>query len=61
MIKYKTYICSTGRSFIFYFISTKDIIMLKVALFVFLSLPRERVYDSSLNYKDSVNPTGCGS
>jgi hypothetical protein len=22
MIKYKTYICSTGRSFIFYFIST---------------------------------------
>jgi hypothetical protein len=35
MIKYKTYICSTSRSFIFYFISTSDIIMLKVAVFVF--------------------------
>jgi hypothetical protein len=35
MIKYKTYICSTGRSFIFYFISTLDIIMLKAVVFVF--------------------------
>jgi hypothetical protein len=35
MIKYKTYIYSIGRSFIFYFISTSDIIMLKVVVFVF--------------------------
>jgi hypothetical protein len=35
MIKYKTYICSTGMSFIFYFISTWDIIMFKVVIFVF--------------------------
>jgi hypothetical protein len=61
MIKYKTYICSAGRSFIFYFISTSDIIMLEVAVFVFLSLLREPVSDSTLNYKDFVNPTGCGS
>jgi hypothetical protein len=37
MIKYKTYICSIGRSFIFYFISTLDIIMLKVAVLFFLA------------------------
>ena len=35
MIKYKTYISTTGRSFIFYFISTEDIIMLIVASFFF--------------------------
>jgi hypothetical protein len=35
--------------------------MLKVAVFVFLSLPRKPVSDSVLDYKDSVNPTGCGS
>jgi hypothetical protein len=43
MIKYKTYICFTGRSFIFYFISTWDIIMLKIAIFVFFE-PAERAY-----------------
>jgi hypothetical protein len=61
VIKYKTYICFTSRSFIFYFISTKDIIILKVVVFVFLSLPREPVCDSALDYKDYVNPMGCGS
>jgi hypothetical protein len=35
--------------------------MLKVAVFVFLSLLRELVSDLALDYKDSVNPTGCGS
>ena len=35
MIKYKTYICSTSRNFTFYFISTWDIIMLKVVVFVY--------------------------
>jgi hypothetical protein len=35
--------------------------MLKVAVFVFLSLPRETVSDSALDYKDSVKSTGCGS
>jgi hypothetical protein len=35
--------------------------MLKVAIFVFFSLPRELVSDSALDYKDSVNPMGCGS
>jgi hypothetical protein len=35
--------------------------MLKVLVFVFLSLPREPVYDSAIDYKDSVNLTGCGS
>jgi hypothetical protein len=35
MIKHKVYICSTGRSFIFYFISTYIIIMLKVVVFLF--------------------------
>jgi hypothetical protein len=35
--------------------------MLKVAIFVFLSLPKELASDSALNYKDFVNPTGCGS
>jgi hypothetical protein len=38
MIKYMTYICTTGRSFIFYFISTYDIIMIKVAIFFFIEL-----------------------
>jgi hypothetical protein len=57
MIKYKTYICTTSRSFISYFISTQDIIMLKVDVF-FLSLPREPIFYSTLEYKDFVNPTG---
>jgi hypothetical protein len=35
--------------------------MLKVVVFFFLSLPRERVSNSTLDYKDFVNPTGCGS
>jgi hypothetical protein len=35
--------------------------MLKVYFFIFYSLPRELVSDSTLNYKDSVNSTGCGS
>jgi hypothetical protein len=35
--------------------------MLKVVVFVFLSLPREPISDSALDYKDSVNLTGCGS
>jgi hypothetical protein len=35
--------------------------MLKVVVFIFLSLPREPVSDLALDYKDSVNPTGCGS
>jgi hypothetical protein len=35
--------------------------MLKVAIFIFLSLPREPVSDSALDYKDSMNPMGCGS
>jgi hypothetical protein len=52
MIKYKTYIYSIGRSFIFYFISTLDIIMLKVAVFVFFSMPRELVSNSALDYKE---------
>ena len=38
MIKYKTYICSTERSFIFYFLSSYDIIMFKVGVFVFFDL-----------------------
>jgi hypothetical protein len=61
MIKFKTYIYTTGRSFIFYFISTYDIIMLKVAVFVFFSLPREPIFYLALDYKDSVNPMGCES
>jgi hypothetical protein len=35
--------------------------MLKVAIFVFLNLSREPISDSTLDYKDFVNPTGCGS
>jgi hypothetical protein len=35
--------------------------MLKVVVFVFLSLLREPVFNSALDYKDSVNPMGCGS
>jgi hypothetical protein len=35
--------------------------MLKIVVFVFFSLPREPVSDSSLEYKDFENPTGCGS
>jgi hypothetical protein len=35
--------------------------MLKVATFFFLSLPKEHVYDSTLDYKDFVNPMGCAS
>jgi hypothetical protein len=35
--------------------------MLKVVVFVFFSLPREPASDSALDYKDFVNPTGCGS
>jgi hypothetical protein len=32
--------------------------MLKVVVFFFLSLPKEHVSDSTLDYKDSGNPTG---
>jgi hypothetical protein len=32
--------------------------MLIVVVFFFLSLPKEPVSDSTLDYKDSVNPTG---
>jgi hypothetical protein len=35
--------------------------MLKVVVFVFLSLPREPISDSALDNKDFVNPMGCGS
>jgi hypothetical protein len=35
--------------------------MLKVAVFFFLSLSKEPVSTSTLDYKDSVNLTGCGS
>jgi hypothetical protein len=35
--------------------------MLKVAILFFLSLPTELVYNSALDYKDSMNPMGCGS
>jgi hypothetical protein len=35
--------------------------MLKVVVFVFFSLPREPVFYSALDYKDFVNPMGCGS
>jgi hypothetical protein len=31
--------------------------MLIVVVFFFLSLPKEPVFDSTLDYKDSVNPT----
>jgi hypothetical protein len=52
MIKYKTYISTTGRSSIFYFISNWDIIMLKVVVVFFLACPK------SLFLIHSVNPTG---
>jgi hypothetical protein len=32
--------------------------MLIVVVFFFLSLPKELVSNSTLDYKDSVNPTG---
>jgi hypothetical protein len=32
--------------------------MLTVAVFFFLSLPKEPVSDSTLDYKDSMNPIG---
>jgi hypothetical protein len=35
--------------------------MLRVDVFLFLSLPKELVSDSTLDHKDFVNPTGCGS
>jgi hypothetical protein len=35
--------------------------MLKVVVFIFFSLPKKPISDSALDYKDSVNPTGCGS
>jgi hypothetical protein len=35
--------------------------MLKVVVFIFFSLPREPIFDSALDYKDFVNPTGCRS
>jgi hypothetical protein len=35
--------------------------MLKVTVFFFLSLPKELVSDSTLDYKDSMNSMGCGS
>jgi hypothetical protein len=35
--------------------------MLKVAIFFFFSLSIEPNSDSTLDSKDSMNPTGCGS
>jgi hypothetical protein len=35
--------------------------MLKVVVSFFFSLPREPASDSTLDYKDFVNPKGCGS
>jgi hypothetical protein len=35
--------------------------MLKVVFSFFLSMLREPVFYSALDYKDYVNPTGCGS
>jgi hypothetical protein len=35
--------------------------MLKVVVFFFLSLPKELVSYSTLDYKDSLNPKGCKS
>jgi hypothetical protein len=36
--------------------------MLKVAIFVFFfNLPKKLISDSTLDYKDSMNSTGCGS
>jgi hypothetical protein len=35
--------------------------MLKVVVFVYFSLPREPVSNSTLDYKDSVNSMGYGS
>jgi hypothetical protein len=35
--------------------------MLKVVVFVFLSLPRELVSNLVLDYKDPMNPTRCES
>jgi hypothetical protein len=32
--------------------------MLKVAVFIFCSLPKEPVFYSTLDYKDFVNPAG---
>jgi hypothetical protein len=32
--------------------------MLIVVVFIFLSLPKEPISNSTLDYKDSVNPTG---
>jgi hypothetical protein len=32
--------------------------MLVVAVFFFLSLPKEPIFYSTLDYKDFVNPTG---
>jgi hypothetical protein len=32
--------------------------MLIVVVFIFLSLPKEPVSDSTLDYKDFMNPTG---
>jgi hypothetical protein len=34
--------------------------MLKVVVFFFLCLPKEPVSDLTLDYKDFVNPMGCG-
>jgi hypothetical protein len=36
--------------------------MLKVAIYLFIySLSKEPISNSTLDYKDSVSPTGCGS
>jgi hypothetical protein len=35
--------------------------MLKVFVFFFLSLPKEPIFYSTLDYKDSMNSTGCAS
>jgi hypothetical protein len=35
--------------------------MLKVVVFFFLSLPKKTAPDSTLDCKDYVNSTGCGS
>jgi hypothetical protein len=59
MIKYKIYTCTTGTSFILYkFHKHLGYYNIKSCCFFFLSLPREPVSNTTLDYKDSMNPWG---
>ena len=62
MVKCKTYIWTIGGSFILYKIGYYNVksLILKFK-FYFLSLPRELVFYSTLDYKAFVKNTGCGS